>query len=77
MEAGPEVVLPLARNDGDWAGLLASKITEKIGNVNGVASNKGRSGDVILKVGERELGRISIDAINKLQDEAGEVLINI
>jgi hypothetical protein len=59
-EAGKEAVLPLENNTG-WM----DKLAEKIGGKNSAPTK------VILKVGEKELGWATIDAINGITEQTG------
>lgn len=58
-ENGKEAILPLENNTG-WMDILADKIASRYGTQ-----------DVVLKVGETELGRATIRAINKNTKENG------
>lgn len=59
-EAGKEAVIPL-ENNTEWMDKLANKITAKNGNPT----------KIILKVGEKELGWATIDAINGITEQTG------
>lgn len=59
-EAGKEAVLPLENNTG-WMDLLADKIAER----NSTPSK------LVLQVGERELGWVTINSINSITKEMG------
>ena len=59
-EAGREAVLPL-ENNTEWMDQLADRIAQR----------NRPAGTLVLKVGERELGRIALDAINSHTRETG------
>lgn len=61
-EAGREAILPL-ENNTEWMDLLADRIASR---------NKSPS-TLILKIGEREFGRVAIDAINSNTLQTGRL----
>lgn len=63
-ERGPEAVLPLTGQQGSaWMDMLAGKIAAQIVG----SGNK----DVVLKIGETEFGRASLNAINGYMKQTG------
>ena len=76
-EAGPEAVIPLNRSNL-WAPQLAQEIAKQLG-VSGInqSNTSSRPLEVKLVVDGRELGRASINNINKLQRESNEILLDI
>lgn len=65
-ENGKEAVLPLENNTG-WMDILADKIAER----------NQTSSRVVLKVGERELGYATIDAINGITKQTGGLKLQL
>jgi phage-related protein len=61
-EAGKEAVLPL-ENNTQWMDTLADKI----------AARNGAPSQIVLKVGEREIGWASINGINQITKQTGEL----
>ena len=61
-EAGTEMVLPL-ENNTEWMDMLADKIAER---------NQGPS-KIVLQVGERELGWATINGINGITKQTGNI----
>jgi hypothetical protein len=61
-ENGREAVLPLDNNTG-WMDKLADRI----------ASRNGTPTKIVLKVGERELGWATINGINQITKQTGEL----
>ncbi len=90
-EAGKEAVMPLENNTG-WIRDLAGQITEQMNTgigdrdllqriadlllqiLNALLSNNG---DIVLKIGETELGRAAIKAINTVQRQTGRTLLKV
>lgn len=77
-EQGKEAVVPL-ENNTEWMYMLASIIAQAL---SGAISKEGNnetssrnSGDIILKVGETEFGRVAIKAINSETRRTGKVQI--
>jgi hypothetical protein len=65
-EAGKEAVLPLERNTG-WMDMLASRLAGQIGG----------SGDVVINIGGREVGRVAIQEIKRMQRQTGKSVFNV
>lgn len=61
-EAGKEAVLPL-ENNTEWMDRLADRI----------AARNGAPSQIVLKVGEREIGWASINGINQITKQTGEL----
>ena len=85
-EAGKEVVVPLenstfAKTFADTVGsMMLDVMKEQTAAMIKANNNAGQSGgkqDVVLKLNERELGRASIDAINKYQKQVGKTLLRV
>ena len=76
-EAGPEAVIPLNRSSL-WAPQLAKELARQL-TVSGInqSNTSSRPLEVKLVVDGRELGRASINNINKLQRESNEILLDI
>ena len=75
-EAGQEAVMPLERNTG-WISILAQKLTERMPANNAPTSYPLPSGDIVIQIGGHEFGRVAIQEINREQERAGQVLLNI
>ncbi|ERI92140.1 hypothetical protein HMPREF1982_02681 [Clostridiales bacterium oral taxon 876 str. F0540] len=83
-EAGKEAVMPLENNTG-WIDSLADKISGRIGASNDVLDVlkqillkiSSQNGDLVLQVGENDLARTAINAINRYQRQAGKTLLNV
>ena len=75
-EAGQEAVMPLERNTG-WISILAQKLTERMPVNNAPTGYSLPSGDIVIQIGGHEFGRVAIQEINKEQERAGQVLLNI
>lgn len=77
-EAGKEVVMPL-ENTG-FLQTMGRVVGGAVVNALGGGFNQGSSwpsGDIVINIGGREFGRFAIDEINRAQEEAGELLLNI
>lgn len=72
-EQGKEAVVPLENTS--FVTTLASAIANEISKVVGNNKPQNDKGDVILKIGELEFGRIAIKAINETQRGAGTTLL--
>lgn len=78
-EAGPELVgsiggrTAVANNDQIVAA-VSKGVAQAVSKVLGQG---GSSGDIVLQVGETELGRVVIDSINKLQKQEGKILLEL
>ncbi|MEI4338069.1 hypothetical protein V9Z57_01760 [Streptococcus suis] len=77
-EAGKEVVMPL-ENTGflqTMGRVVGGAVVNALGS--GLPQSSGLpSGDIVIMIGSREFGRFAIDEINKAQEQAGELLLNI
>lgn len=77
-EAGKEVVMPL-ENTGflqTMGRVVGGAVVNALGG--GLPQSAGLpSGDIVIMIGSREFGRFAIDEINKAQEQAGELLLNI
>jgi phage-related protein len=71
-EAGAEMVVPLENTS--FVDKLASALGTAVSNA--MATSNG-NGDIVLKVGEHEFGRIAARSINKAQRTAGKLLIDL
>lgn len=77
-EAGKEAVVPL-ENTGflqTMGRVVGSAVVDALGNSKPQQSNLP-GGDIVVKIGEQEFGRFAINAINKAQYQAGEILLHI
>jgi len=72
-EKGKEAVVPLENTS--FVTTLASAIANEISKVVGNNKSQDGNGDVILKIGELEFGRVAIKAINEIQRGAGKTLL--
>ena len=77
-EAGKEVVMPL-ENTGflqTMGRVVGGAVVSALGG--GLPqSSPFPSGDIVIMIGSREFGRFAIDEINKAQEQAGQLLLNI
>ncbi|MGU7877912.1 hypothetical protein ACS6ZA_10635 [Streptococcus suis] len=77
-EAGKEVVMPL-ENTGflqTMGRVVGGAVVNALGG--DLPQSSGLpSGDIVIMIGSREFGRFAIDEINKAQEQAGELLLNI
>ncbi|MGT2964207.1 hypothetical protein [Streptococcus acidominimus] len=77
-EAGKEVVMPL-ENTGflqTMGRVVGGAVVNALGG--GLSQSPNwPSGDIIIQIGSREFGRFTIDEINKAQEQAGQLLLNI
>jgi hypothetical protein len=71
-EDGTEMVVPLENTS--FVQTLASALGNAVSNAMG---NSGGTGDIVLKVGETEFGRIAAKSINRAQRTSGELLLDI
>lgn len=77
-EAGKEAVVPL-ENTGflqTMGRVVSTAVVNALGTGNQQSGFSG-DGDVIIQIGGSEFGRIAIKEINKEQQRAGQVLLNI
>ena len=75
-EAGQEAVMPLERNTG-WISILAQKLAERMPADNAPTGYSLPAGDIVIQIGGHEFGRVAIQEINREQERAGQVLLNI
>ena len=75
-EAGQEAVMPLERNTG-WISTLAQKVAERMPVNNAPTGYSLPAGDIVIQIGGHEFGRVAIQEINREQERAGQVLLNI
>ena len=75
-EAGQEAVMPLERNTG-WISVLAQKLAERMPVDNAPTGYSMPAGDIVIQIGGHEFGRVAIQEINREQERAGQVLLNI
>src|SRR5690606_716992 len=78
-EAGPELVGSIGRrtavaNNDQIVAAVSKGVAQAVSKVLGQG---GSSGDIVLQVGETELGRVVIDSINKLQKQEGKILLEL
>ena len=78
-EAGKEVVMPL-ENTGflqTMGRIVGGAVVNALGG--GLPQNQGLSGngDIVFIIGGHEFGRVAIQEINREQERAGQVLLNI
>lgn len=74
-EAGKEAVVPL-ENNTQGLDLLAAKLLERMP---ASSSNSGNDSpvEVVLQIGDTQLGRVVINSINKLQRQSGRMLLDV
>jgi hypothetical protein len=74
-EAGKEAVVPLENTSfvTTLASAIANEISKKLNNKG--ADSSSNKGDIVLKIGDVEFGRIAIKAINEVQRSAGATLL--
>ena len=78
-EAGKEAVVPL-ENTGflqTMGRVVSSAVVDALGGITPHSGGFTGNGDIIIKIGGHEFGRIAIQEINKEQERAGQVLLNI
>lgn len=78
-EAGKEVVMPL-ENTGflqTMGRVVGGAVVNALGG--GLTQSNGfsGSGDIVIQIGGHEFGRVAIQEINREQERAGQVLLNI
>lgn len=78
-EAGKEAVVPL-ENTGflqTMGRVVSGAVVDALGG--GLSQSQGFSGngDIVIMIGGHEFGRVAIQEINKEQERAGQVLLNI
>lgn len=78
-EAGKEAVVPL-ENTGflqTMGRVVSGAVVDALG---GILPQSGRftgNGDIVIQIGGHEFGRVAIQEINKEQERAGQILLNI
>ena len=78
-EAGKEVVMPL-ENTGflqTMGRVVGGAVVNALGGGLPQSGGFSGSGDIVIMVGGHELGRVAIQEINREQERAGQVLLNI
>ena len=78
-EAGKEVVMPL-ENTGflqTMGRVVGGAVVNALGGNLTQSSGFSGDGDIIIQIGGHEFGRVAIQEINKEQERAGQVLLNI
>ena len=78
-EAGKEVVMPL-ENTGflqTMGRVVGGAVVNALGGGLPQSGGFSGSGDIVIMIGGHELGRVAIQEINREQERAGQVLLNI
>ena len=78
-EAGKEVVMPL-ENTGflqTMGRIVGGAVVNALGGNLTQSSGFSGDGDIVIQIGGHEFGRVAIQEINKEQERAGQVLLNI
>lgn len=78
-EAGKEVVMPL-ENTGflqTMGRIVGGAVVNALGGGLPQSSGFSGSGDIVIQIGGHEFGRVAIQEINREQERAGQVLLNI
>ena len=78
-EAGKEVVMPL-ENTGflqTMGRIVGGAVVNALGGSLTQSSGFSGSGDIVIQIGGHEFGRVAIQEINREQERAGQVLLNI
>lgn len=78
-EAGKEAVVPL-ENTGflqTMGRVVSGAVVDALGGITPHSGGFSGNGDIIIQIGGHEFGRIAIQEINKEQERAGQVLLNI
>ena len=78
-EAGKEVVMPL-ENTGflqTMGRVVGGAVVNALGGGLTQSSSFSGSGDIVIQIGGHEFGRVAIQEINREQERAGQVLLNI
>ena len=78
-EAGQEVVMPL-ENTGflqTMGRVVGGAVVNALGGGLTQSSGFSGSGDIVIQIGGHEFGRVAIQEINREQERAGQVLLNI
>ena len=78
-EAGKEVVMPL-ENTGflqTMGRVVGGAVVNALGGNLPHSGGFAGDGDIVIVIGNQEFGRFAIKEINRAQEEAGEILLNI
>lgn len=78
-EAGKEVVMPL-ENTGflqTMGRIVGGAVVSALGGGLPQSGGFSGSGDIVIQIGGHEFGRVAIQEINREQERAGQVLLNI
>ena len=78
-EAGKEVVMPL-ENTGflqTMGRIVGGAVVNALGGGLPQSGGLSGSGDIVIQIGGHEFGRVAIQEINREQERAGQVLLNI
>ena len=78
-EAGKEVVMPL-ENTGflqTMGRIVGGAVVNALGGGLPQSGGFSSSGDIVIMIGGHEFGRVAIQEINREQERAGQVLLNI
>lgn len=78
-EAGKEVVMPL-ENTGflqTMGRIVGGAVVNALGGGLPQSGDFSGSGDIVIMIGGHEFGRVAIQEINREQERAGQVLLNI
>lgn len=78
-EAGKEIVMPL-ENTGflqTMGRVVGGAVVNALGGGLTQSSGFSGSGDIVIQIGGHEFGRVAIQEINREQERAGQVLLNI
>lgn len=78
-EAGKEVVMPL-ENTGflqTMGRIVGGAVVNALGGGLPQSSGFSGNGDIVIMIGGHEFGRVAIQEINREQERAGQVLLNI
>ena len=78
-EAGKEVVMPL-ENTGflqTMGRIVGGAVVNALGGGLTQSSGFSGNGDIVIQIGGHEFGRVAIQEINREQERAGQVLLNI
>lgn len=78
-EAGKEVVMPL-ENTGflqTMGRIVGGAVVNALGGALPQSGGFSGSGDIVIMIGGHEFGRVAIQEINREQERAGQVLLNI
>lgn len=78
-EAGKEVVMPL-ENTGflqTMGRIVGGAVVNALGGGLPQSGGFSGSGDIVIQIGGHEFGRVAIQEINREQERAGQVLLNV